>query len=148
MKVILGLFFVVFLAQNVVLGNDDGWACVEEIFRELEVDLESLGEMAGDFVSTLSRLRDGRQRCFDILGDPPTSMQERLHEACMLAWRGTVIYEVARMRRRAQNTDAQEIFEQLAQDIFECLDAGEDEIPDLRRKQEINDIMNMDFPLN
>ncbi|XP_055693895.1 uncharacterized protein LOC129796152 [Lutzomyia longipalpis] len=134
MKVIFAVFCAIFLTQSSAWGknifNDpnEQWACVEEIFRELEVDLERLGEMAGDFVATVTRLMDSRQRCFDILSDPPTALEQRLHEACMIAWRATVLYEVVRMRNIAQGSDAQEIFEQLQRDIFECLDADEDEV--------------------
>lgn len=46
----------------------------------------------------------------------------------MIAWRATVLYEVVRMRNIAQGSDVQDIFDQLQQDIFECLDADEDEV--------------------
>uniref|UniRef100_A0A1B0DC48 Uncharacterized protein n=1 Tax=Phlebotomus papatasi TaxID=29031 RepID=A0A1B0DC48_PHLPP len=148
MKLIFAFFCIFFLAQNAVLGKDlprddnSQWACVEEIFRELEVDLDRLGDMAGDFVNTVSRLLDQRQRCFDILGDPPTAAQQRLHEACMVAWRATVLYEVVRMRNIAQGSDVQDIFDQLQQDIFECLDADDDEIINPSVKNNLKEIID------
>ncbi|XP_059622645.1 uncharacterized protein LOC132265875 [Phlebotomus argentipes] len=110
--------------------EDERWACVEGVFRELEADPERLGHLALEFFNMVSESRAGRQRCYDMLSDPPTELERRRHEACMIAWRATLLRDVNRLRRAAQDSDVQETFEQLQRDIMDCLDATSDEIID------------------
>lgn len=59
----------------------DGQAnCIVDALRELEFELDGVGDLGEDASDTVGRLIEQRQRCEDILGDPPTAMQERLHE--------------------------------------------------------------------
>lgn len=60
--------------------TDDQANCISEALRQLEVDAGNVGDLGQDAVNTLRRLQEQRQRCEDILGDPPTKIQERLHE--------------------------------------------------------------------
>lgn len=81
------LFFVALLCFTVAFATEeeppvtDGQAdCISQVLRQLEVDGEHVGDMGDDFVQTLRRLREQRDRCEAMLGDPPTALQERMHE--------------------------------------------------------------------
>lgn len=85
------LFLVALLCLAAVVRPDDSVEveepvtdeqadCISAVLRGISVDTEHVGDFGEDVQTTVRRLLDQRQTCENILGDPPTPMQERLHE--------------------------------------------------------------------
>lgn len=60
--------------------TDEQAACILRILQETDVDAEHVGDMALEIVDSFQRLIAHHQRCEDILSDPPSALEGRLHE--------------------------------------------------------------------
>lgn len=83
------VFLVAILCFSAAIANpfeedapvtDSQADCISDILRDIELDTENIGDLGEDAVETIRRLNEQRQRCEEMLGDPPTAVQERMHE--------------------------------------------------------------------
>lgn len=97
--------------------TDDQADCISQVLRQLEVDGEQIGDMGEDIVETARRLQAQRERCESMRVEEPTAIQERMYEACRLAWSASVAYELARLRG---NSNSRDFLEAAIADVQEC----------------------------
>lgn len=97
--------------------TDEQADCISQVLRQLEVDGEQIGDMGEDIVETARRLQAQRERCEAMRVDEPTAIQERMYEACRLAWSASVAYELGRLRG---NSNSRDFLETAVSDVQEC----------------------------
>lgn len=60
--------------------TDEQGQCIIDVLSNTDVDTEHVGGMAVDIVETFARLIQHYFRCEEILGNPPTALEQRRHE--------------------------------------------------------------------
>ena len=68
------------MAESEEPVTDSQAECIMGHLRQLETDLEGAGEVGSDALETVRRLMAQRETCENLLSDPPTTMEQRLHE--------------------------------------------------------------------
>ncbi|KAG5681073.1 hypothetical protein PVAND_010539 [Polypedilum vanderplanki] len=118
MKFII-IFFIACSIQ-LIASQDTTRECINNVIVELEI--ENADEWIRELNETVTSLQDARRRCDEMTN-------ERLRDACILAWQAQVALELARLRTSLQEIAGDEKANEFLRLASACFGVQPEEVP-------------------
>jgi len=101
--------------------------CINENLLEIpQQDRVEFVEWVVELYLTIERLVRQRIACEEILGDPPTALQIRLHQACVASWTLSAAFEAARLASDLASLDGDAVADLFYRKFLSCLNLDPD----------------------